>query len=159
MYLASCNGRNVYDYNTRVELKLEYTGAPPTGYAIWDAHYEVDDGTLYKDPRYPDYIDYASNRYILRLPSQPKSTITFVSLDLLRDISYEPWVSITVPGCPYTGENHTPQPLVIDTKDGASDTLRRNIDYLIYAGGLEVVDDDPNVDYEYRFEVWERKEN
>lgn len=24
---------------------------------------------------------------------------------------------------------------------------------------LEVIDDDPNVDYEYRFEVWERKEN
>ncbi|MBR3491282.1 MAG: leucine-rich repeat protein, partial [Bacteroidales bacterium] len=133
--LASCNGKTVYEYNESVRLTLEYTGAPPTGYTIWDAHYEVDGGTLNKDPWYPDYIDHANNRYILRLPSQPKSTITFVSLDLLRDISYEPWVRITVPACLYTGENHTPQPLVIDTKDGASDTLRRNIDYSISAGG------------------------
>lgn len=106
--LASCNGRTVYDYNTRVDLKLEYTGTPPTGYNIWDAHYEVDGGTLNKNFMYTDNFEHANNRYILRLPSQPKSTITFVSLDLLRDISYEPWVSITVPACPYTGENQPP---------------------------------------------------
>ena len=124
MPLLTFNGTNYYECGTAIDLSLAYTGTPPAGYII--------EGFLANGTA----VTKTDNGYTVTLPSLVTNVnITANSSQAVRDIGYEPWISITTPSQEWTGSALTPAVTVTDSQSGSPVTLQQGVDYSLSPEG------------------------
>ena len=116
------NGKNYYQCGSTINLSLSYSGTPPTGYIV--------DSFLANG----NSITKTANGYTATLPSLV-TNVHITASQAVRDIGYEPWITITTPSQEWTGSTLTPVVTVIDNKSGSPVTLQQGTDYRLSPEG------------------------
>lgn len=116
------NGKNYYQCGSTINLSLSYSGTPPTGYIV--------DSFLANG----NSITKTANGYTVTLPSLV-TNVHITASQAVRDIGYEPWITITTPSQEWTGSTLTPVVTVIDNKSGSPVTLQQGTDYRLSPEG------------------------
>ena len=114
----SHSGTHYYECGTDIDLSMAYTGTTATGYIVESF---LANGTP---------ITKTENGYTTTLPSLVTNVnITAQPDQAVRDIAYEPWISITTPSQQWTGGTLTPVVTVTDSQSGSPVTLIEGTDY------------------------------
>lgn len=116
------NGKNYYQCGSTINLSLSYSGTSPTGYIV--------DSFLANG----NSITKTANGYTATLPSLV-TNVHITASQAVRDIGYEPWITITTPSQEWTGSTLTPVVTVIDNKSGSPVTLQQDTDYRLSPEG------------------------
>ena len=120
----SYSGTHYYECGTAIDLSMTYTGTTATGYIVESF---LVNGTP---------ITKTENGYTTTLPSLVTNVnITAQPDQAVRDIAYEPWISITTPSQQWTGGTLTPVVTVTDSQNGSPVTLIEGTDYRLSPEG------------------------